>query len=217
MSQIQRNLAIGLLLAAVAGGGLYFFFIRGTQASLFGTGTSTTTAPAVTGEVTGTGDYTVEYLGEPPSLDKPIVISASLSEEAKTILRNKIEVQLEILREDPKRIDVWLQLGVNRKISGDFEGAIEAWDYISVVADDATRATAFGNLGDLYMYFLKDYVNAEGNFKQAIALNPKVVDYYRALFYLYRDIYKDNAKAEAIRAEGIKNNPDNKTELQNLK
>jgi hypothetical protein len=212
MSDIRRNLLIGVVLAAALAGGLYFYISRDFQPGPTGPSATTTTI----GGVTGTGSYTVEPVGvTPPSLDRPITISASLPDDAKPILKNLLEQQIEILRKEPTRVDIWLQYGVNRKIAGDYEGAIEAWEYVAQAAPKEMSATAHGNLGDLYMYFLKDYAKADTRFNQAIALNPRVLDYYRALFYLYRDIYKDTAKAEAIRALGIKNNPGS-TDLQKL-
>ena len=125
-------------------------------------------------------------------------------------MKSKIEQQIVILKSDPKRTDIWLQLGLNRKIGSDFTGAIEAWDYVTAVASGATRSVAYGNLGDLYMYFLKDFPKAELNFKQAIVLNPQNIDYYRTLYYLYRDVYKQNTSAAGdILKQGLKANPDN--------
>ena len=176
---------------------------------------ASTTTPTTTLEgVSGTGDYTVEFTGANPPALRTTSITASLPEEAKTILRAKIEAQYEILRSEPTRVDIWLRLGVNRKIGGDFDGAIEAWNYVAEVAPNGMRATAYGNLGDLYMYFLKDYKKAETNFKKAIAINPNVIEYYRALFYLYRDINKDKAAVADILAQGLKANPNNPDLLQ---
>lgn len=171
--------------------------------------TSTTTQTTTLEGISGTGDYKVEFTGVNPPALRPISITTALSEEAKTILRAKIEAQYEILRAEPTRVDIWLRLGVNRKIGGDFAGAIEAWNYVAEIAPKAVRATAYGNLGDLYMYFLKDYKKAETNFKKAIAINPSVIEYYRALFYLYRDISKDSSAAADILVQGLKANPDN--------
>ncbi|HYF13036.1 MAG TPA: tetratricopeptide repeat protein [Candidatus Paceibacterota bacterium] len=212
MSEIKRNLLIGVGLAAAIAGGAYFA-LGGTSMLPGQNQNSTTTV----GGVSGTGDFTVEPVGVgPPSLNRPIAITAPLSEDVKVVLRNLLEQQIAMLRKEPTRVDLWLQLGTNRKIAGDYEGAIEAWEYVAQVAPKQVSATAHGNLGDLYMYFIKDYPKAETRFQQAIALNPNVIEYYRALFYLYRDIFKDSSKAEAIRAEGIKNNPGT-TDLQQLK
>ncbi|TSC68885.1 MAG: hypothetical protein G01um101456_441 [Parcubacteria group bacterium Gr01-1014_56] len=206
MSEIQRNALVGVGIATLLVAGGYVYLQKtSTGAPTGDTGVPTTTVNGVS----GTGGYTVEPVGTTPPLLKAISITASLPEDAKVTLRSMIEEQYAILRKEPTRVDIWLQLGVNRKIGGDFEGAIEAWEYVAQVAPKEVSATAHGNLGDLYMYFIKDYAKADTRFTQAVTLNPKVIDYYRALFYLYRDIYKDKSKAQAILTLGLKNNPGN--------
>lgn len=211
MTEIQRNALAGIGLAALLMGGAYLY-AQNKQASTTNTGTSTTTISGVS----GTGSYVVEPIDiVPPSLDRPIKIIAPLADDTKAVLLTILTEQTELLRKEPTRVDLWLQLGINRKIAGDYDGAIEAWEYVAQAAPKGVSATAHGNLGDLYMYFIKDYAKADTRFNQAIVLNPNVIDYYRALFYLYRDIYKDTTKTEAIRALGIKNNPGS-TDLQKL-
>lgn len=217
MSVAQRNLLIGILLAATLAGGMYLVFHPRSPASVSGQNPSIATSTATTtiGGVGGTGGYTVEQVQiPPPSIERPISITADLPDNAKAILRDKIQQEQVILRKEPTRVDIWLQLGVNRKIGGDYAGAIEAWDYVAAVAPNDVRAVAYGDLADLYMYFLKEYTKAEANYKQAIALAPNVIEYYRAMFYLYRDIFKDTAKAQAILTQGLKSNPNNSDLLQ---
>lgn len=207
MSEIQRNLLIGLLIAGVIAMGFYLVITKNAAPSSGQNNSASTTA----GGVSGTGSYTVENVGvTPPSLERPIIVtSSSLSESDKKIVRTMLERQIALLRAEPNRVDLWLQLGVNRKVAGDYEGAIEAWEYVAQTAPKDISATAHGNLGDLYMYFLKDYAKADTRFTQAITLNPNVVEYYRALFYLYKDIFKDTVKARAILKRGLEANPNN--------
>lgn len=209
-----RTLSL-LTIGALALIGIGLYWQQGGFSSTPGTNaTSTTTINGVT-FVNGGGN--VEVLGgTPPATDRPITITANLPEEAKVILRSKLEQQMEILKKEPTRMDIWLQVGVNRKIAGDFEGAIEAWDYVAAAAPTHVAYIAWGNLGDLYMYFLKDYEKADSHFKEAIRMNPKVPDYYRALFYLYLEVYKDKAAARTILDAGIAENPNNE-ELLSLK
>jgi len=211
MTNVKRNLLVTSASLAVLLGGAYYYVSKQSKES---SPTQVTPAPVASTtdlgnglSVANTGGATIEMVQTIPPTLGTIKIVADLSPEAKTILRNRIEAQYEILRKEPNRVDIWLQLGVNRKISGDFAGAVEAWNYVVEVSPSDMRATAYGNLGDLYMYFLKDFAKAETNYTQAIALNPKVMEYYRALFYLYRDIYKNAAKAEEIRTLAAKNNP----------
>ena len=207
MTSTQKNLLIGLTGAIlIAGAGAYFFFLREDIPTVPSFGTATTTVNGVS----GTGSFTVKPVEvTPPSPERPIVITAELSAEAKTILTNLLTQQIQILKNEPTRTDVWLQYGTNRKIAGDYQAAIEAWEYVAQVAPKEMSATAHGNLGDLYMYFIKDYDKAETRLLQAITLNPNIIEYYRATYYLYKDIFKDTAKAQAILTQGLKANPNN--------
>jgi tetratricopeptide (TPR) repeat protein len=209
MLKTHTFLLVGIGIAAVIGAGFYFAVQNFGTVIPWPSGSQPATT-TVSG-VSGTGSYTVEPVeAKIPSLDRPITITADLSDEVKTKLTDILEKNVELLRKEPTRVDLWLQLGVNRKIAGDFEGAIEAWEYVAQVAPTAQSAVAHGNLGDLYMYFIKDYAKAVTRFNQAIALNPNMIDYYRSLFYLYKDIYKDPAKAQAILTQGLAANPGNK-------
>lgn len=210
MTGVLRNLGFGIGIALLIAGGLYWYTGHSkSQTVIVGGSNATSTPTTELGGVSGTGSYTVEPVGIAPPALGPVVISESFPTDATVVLRGMIEEQYAILREEPTRVDVWLQLGVNRKIGSDFAGAIEAWDYAAAVAPDEMRATAYGNLADLYLYFLKEYDKAEADFKQAIALNPHIIDYYRTLYYLYRDIRNDPAKEAAILAQGLEANPGN--------
>lgn len=216
MNTIQRNLLIGLGIAILLAGGFYWVYTHQFKAQNTDNPSATSTLSTSLEGVLGTGGgYTVEQVNvEPPALG-PISISKDLPADAQTILRSKIEEEYTILRKDPTRTDIWLQLGVNRKIGADYAGAIQAWEYVTAVAPDGTRSVAYGNLADLYTYFLKDYPKAELNFKQAIAFNPAKIDYYRTLFYVYRDVYKTNTTAAAdILKQGLVANPGNPDLLQ---
>lgn len=180
--------------------------------------TDTTTTKSVIGgvKIEGTGDYTVEIIDseeivdiEPPSLDRPVIISDSFDAEAQIILTNNIEELTEQLRASPDRVDLWLNLGVYRKIAGDYEGAIEAWEYVAETGPDSVNYVAYRNIGDVYINFLKDYEVAEVNLRRVISLNPSILDSYRMLSDLYRYSYKtDTDLAEQILLEGLGNNPE---------
>jgi tetratricopeptide (TPR) repeat protein len=101
------------------------------------------------------------------------------------------------------------------KIAGDFEGASDVWKFVSAVGPTEAQATAFGNLGDLYMNFIKDYPKAEESYRQAINLKPDEISYYRDLHMLYRYLYKtDTTLAADILVEGIEKNPNNEDLLR---
>lgn len=154
---------------------------------------------------------------QPPKLMGAIVISASstLTVDQQALMRSKIEALIAQLKAAPTRADLWLQLGVDRKIVGDYQGAAEAWQYVAATGGASLNYVAYGNLGDLYLYFTKDGPKAEANYKKAIALKPHVIDYYRGLYTLYRYDYKVGTSAAAdILAQGLKVNPNNPDLLQ---
>lgn len=208
MTLIQRNLLIGCAVVLACAAALFFVF-KPSSPFLPGTTSPTGTTTNWGGAINASGDYNVELVGTQPPALGPISITADLSAEAKTILRQRIDSQYAILVDNPTRVDVWLLLGTNRKIGGDFKGAIEAWEYVAATAPREMVATARGNLGDLYMYFLKDYAKAKTNLTAAIQANPAIIEPYRALFYLEKDINKNPAAARAVVELGLKNNPGN--------
>ncbi len=150
-----------------------------------------------------------------PSLTALMIISDTLSPEVQKILRNKEAEVIAQLKATPNRSDLWLDLGIYRKIAMDYKGAEEVWSYIAVAGSVETNYIAYGNLGDLYMNFLKNYPKAESSYKSAIALKPDVIDYYRNLYTLYRYAYKtDTTSASDILTQGLKANPSNPDLLQ---
>jgi hypothetical protein len=228
-------LGAGILIAALLVIG--FFFMRPGVEGKPSHNTAPTTTTGITGTSTATGTNDVN-LGngviahlppgthieqvntgstkvQPPSLVGAINISPTLDPQAQTILRQKEETLITELKAAPTRVDLWLQLGVDRKIGSDYQGAADAWNYVAKVGPASLNYIAYGDLGDLYMNFVKDYPKAETNYKAAIAINPKVIDYYRALSGLYVSFYKTGTgAANAIVAEGLKANPNNPDLLQ---
>lgn len=159
-------------------------------------------------ELVSIGDVAV------PSLDGEIKIASDIPESVRKQLRTNEEILIQKIKKDPLQLDLWIELGNNRRIAKDYDGAIEAWNYVSKVSP--TDYVAFNNLGNIYMSILKDYPKAEVNFKQAIAVRADIVDVYRNLFDLYCYYYKtDTNAARSILELGIKNNPKD-TDLKSL-
>ena len=151
----------------------------------------------------------------PPSLTGAIVISPSISSDEAAVLRTNEQGLITQLMTSPTRIDWWLQLGTYRKIAGDYAGAQVAWEYVVNSGGSNIAYIAYGNLGELNLDFLKNYPKAEADYKAAINLSPKTIDYYRELFLLYTTVYKTNTSAAAdIVAQGLKANPNNPDLLQ---
>ena len=130
-----------------------------------------------------------------------------MSTDVQTAIQTQFEETKLRLTKNPQEFDSWIRLGTLHKIAGDYKGAAEDWEYASQLFP--TSSVSFNNLGDLYLHFLQDYAKAEIDYKKAIVLSPHVVDYYRTLFFMYRDIYKDKAKALGVVDQGLKANPNN--------
>ncbi|MDE1925516.1 MAG: hypothetical protein KGH79_05105 [Patescibacteria group bacterium] len=222
---MQNNyvwLGIGIIIAIVLVGGILFLRPHAAVAPTQST-TATTTTASTTSVYLGNGvtanlppGATIKIVGgvNPPSLAGSINIATDLPADAQAALRTQEQTLIGELQKDPTRADLWLQLGVDRKIGADYQGAIAAWTYVAQAGPASINYVAYGDLGDLYMNFVKDYPKAAANYKAAIAINPTVIDYYRSLYNLYR--YDDNnlAAAAAIVAQGLKANPNNPDLLQ---
>jgi len=174
----------------------------GTTTTSHGKGISLTTT-------SGHGTITLVTPVLPPSLTGSIYISSSLSPDVQASVRSNEEAIISQLKKDSTRVDLWLQLGVYRKMAGDYAGAAQAWTYVAHAAPSTISYVAYGNLGDLYMNFDKNPTKAEINYNAAIAINPHVIDYYRNLYMLYRYQIHSTAKAAAILSQGLSANPGN--------
>ncbi len=176
--------------------------LGGIQIKTVGGGTATITEIPVTSGAPGS---TVPE----PSLDRPITFTGSvLPPDAQTIVKTQMETIIASLKKDPTQLDLWLQLGIDRKQAGDYEGARQAFAYVQAVAP--TDEISAADLGDLFANFIHDYPQAETYYLKAIADNPAVIDNYRNLYTLYHYQYKVGTGADtAILKTGLKNNPGN--------
>lgn len=210
-----------ILALVIIVGGFFVFKARTVTAPTTPAGTvaSTTSTNLGNGMVaTGPAGVKIELVDttvKAPSLAGTIKIATSLASDVQVAIRTKEEALIAELTKTPSRLDLWLSLGVYRKMAGDYAGAALAWQYVADAGPASVTYIAHGNLGDLYMNFLKDYPKAEANYKAAIQIKPDFIDYYRSLFTLYRSFYKTNTTAAAdIVAQGLKANPNNKDLLQ---
>ena len=148
-----------------------------------------------------------------PSLNRQTTFSTSLSADQVAQLRSDEQASIAALKKDPTQANYWLQLAIDYKEAGDYQGAISIWTYLTKAMP--ASYVAFADLGDLYMNFQVNYPKAEANYLEAIKLNPTDVDLYSDLFTLYTSFYKTNTTAAAdIVAQGLKANPNNPDLLQ---
>jgi tetratricopeptide (TPR) repeat protein len=227
MQENTKNQIIGVALLIILIGGGYLF-MRGTTPfsnAPEGTNMATSTALSATTtqldiaggtiSVTATGGYIVQEVPpevsalEAPDHNAPIVFSASssLSADQKSAIEKQAVAMRAQLAKDISNYSAWLALGGFFLSAGDYAQAAKIWDYVSL--NWPADATVLGNLGDLYMTYLKDYPKAEASYLGAIRNDPYQKNAYRNLFTLYSIAYTPrNSAAEDILKEGIKNNPD---------
>ena len=172
----------------------------------------------------GSGNYKVErvpvnegrnVLPQPvPDLSKSLVFGSnvSLSDEAKKLLSSKVSDLQSQLKKDPTYVTGWIDLGVYRKMAGDYAGALVSWTYATKLAPD--DYISYGNIGDLYAYYIKDNAMAEVSYKKAISNAPDQVYLYVQLATIYRDVFGDINKAKEIIDQGLKVSPNSKTLLE---
>ena len=162
-------------------------------------------------EVTGpnAGSIKIEPVGDvppAPSLNRKITYSEAFSSEAQKIMNQKFVDLRARLNKSSLDTDAWIELGLRYKQVGDYQGAKEAWEYVSILSPK--NIVSFNNLGDLYHYHLQEYPLAEKNFLQAIKNDPKYTLSYINLHDLYRLSYGIlTTKATDILKQGIVANP----------
>lgn len=120
------------------------------------------------------------------------------------------DLSLQLSRE-PNYLQGWLQVGILRKFLKDYEGAILAWQYASVIRPESY--IAFNNLADLYYYYLKDFPKAEAALLEGISKNPKNPNLIIFLATLYQD-QGDKINTRKYYEEALKLNPPNKATIE---
>jgi len=164
--------------------------------------------------IEGNATITEEEVVQAPDFTRPLSFGAGMDTDIRTLLQRKFDDLQAVLKENPLSFNAWVEIGTLRKTTGDYAGAAEDWHYIAKVYPNST--VPFDNLGDLYMNFIKNYPQAEENFKASIAFSPGNIHAYQQLFSLYTIYgYKaDTSAAADLIAKGLAANPGNETLLQ---
>ncbi|MEK7479652.1 MAG: hypothetical protein AAB665_00015 [Patescibacteria group bacterium] len=143
-------------------------------------------------------------IGEPraPSLDEELSISADLPEDVRALLVASVEKLKSELREDPTKAVAWFDLAIRYKTAGDFDGAVEIWEYLA--ATYPTDSVPLHNLGEYYFHEAKDYPRAEQYYLSAIKTAPEFPINYLDLHDMYRYVYlQDSTRAVDILNEAL--------------
>ena len=171
---------------------------------------ATTTQQSIVEGITGTGHFKVTMLGDTPVVPdyKSIIVCQSNIPAAQcTQMQSQAVIFEQRIAKNVQDQMAWINLGTVRKVAGDYQGAIKAWQYIAKLYP--TNPTAFANLADTYANFIKDYSKAETNYLTVIKLYPADTSSYTNLFTIYTTTsYKPTStSAENILKRGITANP----------
>ena len=224
-TKLNKIKIIGILIVVI-GIGLIAFIFKPKASEQTNKTTDTATTTTVGGVqvgVVGNGNYKVEQVAvnttkqtqtsKPvPDLNRTTVFTATMSAENKTLLANKITNLQNDLKKDSTNITNWIELGLDQKSAGDYAGASLSWQYATTLNPDAF--VAFGNLGDLYAYHLKDNALAETSYLKAISNAPTQEYLYAQLALVYRDVFKNIDKARAMVNQGLSKIPNSQYLLQ---
>jgi tetratricopeptide (TPR) repeat protein len=125
-------------------------------------------------------DVTVHSAPTPPAMPA-LAFSADLNADAKQALQIQWNTLTSQLKTAPTRTDLHLELGTTYKIAGQYDAAISQWNYVGKYGPSTINYVAYGNLGDLYLNFLHDYVKAAASYKLALKGAPGNADYQAGL------------------------------------
>jgi tetratricopeptide (TPR) repeat protein len=210
-SIIASLLAVIVLIIAGA-----YLYTRPAAPAVSGTGTSTPITTTQNGVTTAGGSATVTespQAPQAPNYKTPLVFGADVSADVRALFTNQFNQTVAAIEKDATSFGAWINLGILRKDTGDYQGAKADWSYMAALYSKSTLPT--DNLGDLYMNFIKDYPKAESNFKLSLANDPHDINAYQQLVSLYTAYgYKGTSTALTLLTQGLKDNPNNQTLLQ---
>ncbi|MBI2476313.1 MAG: tetratricopeptide repeat protein [Candidatus Taylorbacteria bacterium] len=142
-----------------------------------------------------------------PNMSLSVVNYSHIDNAAFEIVAKNIATLASELKKNPEDELKWLNLGILRKMLGDYQASVEILNYVAILWP--TDYTPFNNLADLYQYYIKNYPLAEKNWLKVIELKPDYPEAYKSLYNLYKDPNnkEKEAKALPILLAGLENNP----------
>lgn len=221
-SYSRTQLLLGFIIAVLVIGGIGYAFWQGAHKPGFRPESAATTTPGTTimqvsptimiVTTPGGSSYTVAQvpISNPPAAPAykgTITCPSDMSQEQCVSIQSQDATVVGKLNANPADSSAWIQLGTLREESGDYQGAVVAWNYVATLYP--TNSAAYFNLGDLYMNFLKEYPKAEANYLLAMKYAPADTTIYTNLFTLYTTTpYSPGVTAaEDILKRGIAANP----------
>lgn len=205
---------IFVVIAVVFAAGGAFFLVDGWQDFLVSRigGTKMTVEENLndSADVVGQGG-TIELIPindpevAPPEIRKPIVFPKDTPKAVEEDVRMQFEEVYRTLESDHLNVSQWTELGNLRKLVGDYEGAIEAWEYGLLLSPKSM--VLHTNIAGVYGYFLRDYTLAEKYYRLAIEHSPSSLQAYGQAYEFFSGVLKDQEKATGIIELGLEHNP----------
>lgn len=212
---MKNKIGIVIIVILIGAIGLYIYNDLHKIDSSVEVNNATTTLSGLGIDFEGDG-ITVEQVPiediKQPSFDRKISFPQSFSLEAQEIIKKKIADAVALLKEDPNRVDKWMEYASYLNALNDHIGAVEVWEYTALLAPNTPEI--YANLGFTYGYDLKNPAKGEENFLIAISLSSRDPLYYVQTAQFYIDIVKDNQKALAIVNKGLVNVPNDENLLK---
>ena len=211
MTQTTKNILIGIV-ALIVILVLGYFAWKERQTAMPATSTTSTSTGAATIVVgtstTNASGYTITPIYatstltlQAPNYKTPLTFSSNLNANQQAAYQSQFTVVQTTLASNSTDYSSWLELGILREDTGDYQGAAVDWKYVTKLYP--SDPTAYANLGDLYANYLKQPAQGETYYKQAIALDPtKEETFYQNLAQIYI-AQGDTADAKATLQQGI--------------
>jgi cytochrome c-type biogenesis protein CcmH/NrfG len=159
------------------------------------------TTPIVAAATTSDPGYTVtvQHMPQYPAINRPLPAApAGMSTDAHASLTTRLGDTAKKLAADPKDLGAWILLGTYRSALGDYEGARQAWEFVTKASPRDPQA--YGNLGDLYQNHLHDLAKSEANYAVAVKYAPNNPGYCRLLAEVQAQEGKTTAAAATLSA-----------------
>lgn len=152
------------------------------------------------------------YKGEAISELHPSAKAAASAGDAMVEKYTKeLETRAILLKKEPGMYETWLGVSYIKKLFGNYLGTRDALEYAKIV--NPASPVAYFNLGELYGYELHDAGKAEENYRAAVKLDPRALDYHVGLANFYEDVLQDSGKAEGAMLAAITAVPNTEVNL----
>ena len=168
MNKNIKTAVIGIITALILAGVAYIIYrdFTGLQNSNDANGPGYTIKELSTGEIS---NISVQTSNIPvPDLNRMVMNNKDLPPEVVEIVEKNIRSLSEELKRNPDQLDQWLDLGIQRKTAGDYEGARDAWDYATAIRPSGS--VAFQNLGNPIRLLSSRQYESGQNFLKAIKI-----------------------------------------------